>query len=243
VGWNIKFPKRKPHSEFLDLSHESNVGESNKNIHCCPMAIRGRSSRRVSILYICNNCARRLRQTSLSNPCSQRNRTSATTTVHHDPSTLAPSPSTPPILPTNPKPRLHLPDNALAYRWDTLPPSPTQLTYADSFFLAHPPKLLWSAAKFRTISFGSSVPLPEVAFLGRSNVGKSSLLNAVLQRKISHTSSKPGRTRTMNAFGVGGEDGRGNEARVVVLDMPGYGKGSREEWGREIMKYLVGRRE
>jgi GTP-binding protein len=47
----------------------------------------------------------------------------------------------------------------------------------------------------------------------------------------------------MNAFGVGDEDGRGNEARVVVLDMPGYGKGSREEWGREILKYLVGRRE
>ncbi|MCJ1367085.1 GTP-binding protein [Acarospora aff. strigata] len=130
--------------------------------------------------------------------------------------------------------------NALAYRWDTLAPSPSQLLYADTFFLARPPRLLWSAAKFRTIGFGS---LPEVAFLGRSNVGKSSLLNAVLQRKISYTSSKPGRTRTMNAFGVGGEDGRGNEARLVVLDMPGYGKGSREEWGREIMKYLVGRRE
>ncbi len=214
------------------------------------MGAKGPFSKSVPIAYVCNTCTRRLRQTSLSNPFSLRNLTSTTTTTtttirtaHHDPSTIAPSPRPPLAFQTPPKPRLHLPDNALAYRWDTLPPTPTQLTYADTFFLAHAPKLLWSAAKFRTITFGSSAPLPEVAFLGRSNVGKSSLLNAVLQRKISHTSSKPGRTRTMNAFGVGGEDGRGNEARVVVLDMPGYGKASREEWGREILKYLVGRRE
>jgi len=214
------------------------------------MGAKGPFSRSVPIVYVCNTCARRLRQTSRSNACFLRSLTSATTTtttttrpLHHDPSTLAPPPGPPPALQTPPKPRLHLPDNALAYSWDTLPPTAPQLTYADSFFLAHAPKLLWSAAKFRTITFGSSAPVPEVAFLGRSNVGKSSLLNAVLQRKISHTSGKPGRTRTMNAFGVGGEDGRGNEARVVVLDMPGYGKGSREEWGREILKYLVGRRE
>ncbi|KAI9880442.1 MAG: hypothetical protein M1830_003084 [Pleopsidium flavum] len=135
---------------------------------------------------------------------------------------------------------VQLPDRVLAYHWDTAPPTSTQLSYADSFFTTQESKLLWSASKFRTIDFGS---LPEVAFLGRSNVGKSSLLNAVLRCKISHTSSKPGRTKTMNAFGVGGEDGRGNDGRLVILDMPGYGKGSREEWGKEIMKYLVGRKE
>ncbi len=73
-----------------------------------------------------------------------------------------------------------------------------------------------------------------MAFLGRSNVGKSTLLNALLGRRICHTSSRPGRTRTMNAISVHG-------GRLHVLDMPGYGHGSRREWGREIMKYLAGR--
>ena len=46
----------------------------------------------------------------------------------------------------------------------------------------------------------------------------------------------------MNFFAVGGEDGSGNKGKITVLDMPGYGKGSREEWGREVEKYLAGRR-
>ena len=77
---------------------------------------------------------------------------------------------------------------------------------------------------------------PEVVFLGRSNVGKSTLLNAILGSKdLCHTSSKPGRTRTMNGISVNG-------GQLLVLDMPGYGKASREEWGKEIMKYLENRR-
>lgn len=83
---------------------------------------------------------------------------------------------------------------------------------------------------------------PEVCFLGRSNVGKSSLLNALLGKKIAHTSSKPGRTKLMNAFVVGGEEDNGKN-RLVVLDMPGYGKGGRAEWGTQIMKYLHKRKE
>ena len=82
---------------------------------------------------------------------------------------------------------------------------------------------------------------PEVCFLGRSNVGKSSLLNALLNKKIAHASSRPGRTRSMNAFAVGGEDDM--QRRLVVMDMPGYGKGGREEWGVQIMKYIEKRRE
>lgn len=152
-------------------------------------------------------------------------------------------------------------------------------------------------------------------------MGKSSLLNALVERsgvKIANVSGKPGRTRTMNAFGVGGvkkvggrqvyegvtagqkgkgklkEGGRSGRQRererddleeedgvdeaqeeveheyragrlgrrerpeeererdferwvgrggLVVLDMPGYGKASREEWGKEILKYLVGRKQ
>ena len=83
---------------------------------------------------------------------------------------------------------------------------------------------------------------PEVCFLGRSNVGKSSLLNALLGRKIAHTSSKPGRTKEMNAFAVGGPEDTGKN-RLVILDMPGYGKGGRAEWGIQVMKYLSKRKE
>ena len=74
-------------------------------------------------------------------------------------------------------------------------------------------------------------------------MGKSSLLNALMGHDICHTSRQPGRTRSMNFFAVGGEDSCGNPGKVVVLDMPGYGKGSRAEWGTEIMKYLVGRKQ
>ena len=128
----------------------------------------------------------------------------------------------------------------LSYHWDTANPTKSQLTLAEKFFLRFPPSLLYSAQKFRTVNMSEQ---PEVAFLGRSNVGKSSLLNALLGSNICHTSSKPGRTRTMNFFAVGGGDGPGKPGKLTVLDMPGYGKGSREEWGPEIMKYLTGRRQ
>lgn len=136
----------------------------------------------------------------------------------------------------------------------TTSPAPTaaQLTHSNSFF-QNPPNHLWTAAYFR--QFPSSAH-SEVAFLGRSNVGKSSLLNAIFNRpraRTAHVSKKPGRTKTMNAFGVGPETvdiakdteswkalGKGG---LVVVDMPGYGKGSREEWGAEIMKYLEKRKQ
>lgn len=47
----------------------------------------------------------------------------------------------------------------------------------------------------------------------------------------------------MNFFAVGGEDEQGNPGRLTVLDMPGYGHKSRAEWGDEIMKYLIGRKQ
>ena len=131
-------------------------------------------------------------------------------------------------------------NRGLACYWDTAPPTAAQLRRAEDFFGEAPPKLMFSASKFRTMDNSA---MPEVAFLGRSNVGKSSLLNALMGQKICHTSSKPGRTRSMNVFAVGGEDGHGNPGKLAVLDMPGYGKGSREEWGPEIMKYLVNRKQ
>ena len=57
-------------------------------------------------------------------------------------------------------------------------------------------------------------PLPEVAFLGRSNVGKSTLLNALVGRRIAKVSGTPGKTRMMNVFEVPG---------LYLLDLPGYG--------------------
>jgi GTP-binding protein len=156
---------------------------------------------------------------------SQVNRTISTKVTIH---------TKPPVPVPKRRDYLNFPPSALSYHWDTVPPTNEQLQYAKKFFSKQPPTFLWSAPKFQSMSFGDS---PEVCFLGRSNVGKSSLLNALLGKKIAHTSSKPGRTRSMNAFAVGGDDDNGKN-RLVVLDMPGYGKGGRAEWGNEIMKYL-----
>lgn len=81
--------------------------------------------------------------------------------------------------------------------------------------------------------------LPEIAFAGRSNVGKSSLINALTGRKtLARTSNTPGRTQQLNFFNLGG--------RLTVVDLPGYGyakapKGEVDRWNRLIRKYLKGR--
>lgn len=81
--------------------------------------------------------------------------------------------------------------------------------------------------------------LPEIAFAGRSNVGKSSLLNALTGRKtLARTSNTPGRTQQLNFFDLGG--------RVCLVDMPGYGyakvsKTERDDWTKLIHGYLRGR--
>ncbi len=83
--------------------------------------------------------------------------------------------------------------------------------------------------------------LPEVAFLGRSNVGKSSVINALVGKKLARTSSTPGRTRSINFF----ELRRAGQPRPELLftDLPGYGyaKVSREvsqDWVRFVDPYL-----
>src|SRR5437879_10346959 len=81
--------------------------------------------------------------------------------------------------------------------------------------------------------------IPEIAFLGRSNVGKSSLLNSLLGVKgLARTSSTPGRTQTLNFFLINEE--------FYFVDLPGYGyakaaKSDRQAWGRLIEKYLAQR--
>ena len=181
----------------------------------------------------------RFRLLRLSHSLAQIRYATSTVVASDNKPTSIPNRAVPPPGIISPK-ATAIPDGTLSYYWDTAVPNLAQLAQAERFFLAHPPTLLFSASKFRTVNLTS---VPEVAFLGRSNVGKSSLLNALLGRKICFTSSKPGRTRSMNAFAVGGEDGIGNPGKLTVLDMPGYGKGSREEWGTEIMKYLTGRKQ
>lgn len=83
--------------------------------------------------------------------------------------------------------------------------------------------------------------LPEVAFLGRSNVGKSSVINTLVDSKLARTSSTPGRTRSINFFEVRWP-GR-PRPEVIFADLPGYGyaKISREvsqEWPKFIEPYL-----
>jgi GTP-binding protein len=63
---------------------------------------------------------------------------------------------------------------------------------------------------------------PEFAFLGRSNVGKSSLINSLLGQKMAHVSSTPGRTRTINFFGLYAKANQPHPESLLV-DLPGYG--------------------
>ncbi len=81
---------------------------------------------------------------------------------------------------------------------------------------------------------------PEIAFAGRSNVGKSSLINALTGRKtLARTSNTPGRTQQLNYFDLG-------EGRLYLVDLPGYGfaqapKKAVDQWSRLTMNYLRGR--
>jgi|SRR6185437_13579917 len=83
---------------------------------------------------------------------------------------------------------------------------------------------------------------PEFAFLGRSNVGKSSLINSMLGQKLAHVSSTPGRTRTINFIGIYNKPGQ-SDAEMLLVDLPGYGyakisKSISAEWPRFIEPYL-----
>ncbi len=101
-------------------------------------------------------------------------------------------------------------------------------------------------AKECTFFFGSSTlaqmppaTLPEVAFIGRSNVGKSSLINALTNRNtLARTSNTPGRTQQLNFFNLG--------ERLVLVDMPGYGFAQApldvvKRWHQLVSGYLRGR--
>lgn len=78
--------------------------------------------------------------------------------------------------------------------------------------------------------------VPEIAFAGKSNVGKSSLINGLMNRKaLARTSAQPGKTQTINYYNVNDE--------VYLVDLPGYGYAKvsqevKEKWGKLIERYL-----
>ena len=102
------------------------------------------------------------------------------------------------------------------------------------------PKFLLSATSAEQFPLPSA---PEVAFLGRSNVGKSSLLNALVGSKQAHVSSTPGRTQAINFFAL--RDSAANTQPVLLFaDLPGYGyakisKSISSEWPKFIEPYLA----
>lgn len=77
---------------------------------------------------------------------------------------------------------------------------------------------------------------PEIAFAGKSNVGKSSLINALMNRKAyARTSTQPGKTQTINYYNINGA--------IYFVDLPGYGyakvtESVKKKWGRMVEKYL-----
>jgi GTP-binding protein len=100
---------------------------------------------------------------------------------------------------------------------------------------------MWAAAKIGDLPPAGA---PEIAFAGRSNVGKSSLLNALTNRKgLARASHTPGRTRELNFFALGGDAA---SAKLRLVDMPGYGyaAASKEKvasWTGLMQDFLRGR--
>ncbi|MCH5225778.1 MAG: YihA family ribosome biogenesis GTP-binding protein [Muribaculaceae bacterium] len=83
--------------------------------------------------------------------------------------------------------------------------------------------------------------VPEYAFIGRSNVGKSSLINLLTRKGLAKTSQKPGKTMLINHFEI-------NDGEFYIVDLPGYGfasrgKNQREEFSKMIRDYILNRRQ
>lgn len=93
---------------------------------------------------------------------------------------------------------------------------------------------------FETVASLPSTQFKEYAFIGRSNVGKSSLINAVAGHIIARTSKTPGRTQSLNLFNF--------DDRIMIVDLPGYGyattsKADMERWLLRLEEYLMTRRQ
>ncbi|KIW62464.1 ribosome biogenesis GTP-binding protein YsxC [Phialophora macrospora] len=146
-----------------------------------------------------------------------------------------------------------------SWYWDTQPPTKENLAAAAHFFKNHKPSRLWTGDLWKTSelwrrskkSSAQKILVPEVVFLGRSNVGKSTLINALTSIDLNRVSTTPGMTEVMAAWGLAAKEPDGGAIKgwdgdvtpkVTLVDMPGYGFGSRSEWGTHIISYLNARR-
>jgi GTP-binding protein len=90
---------------------------------------------------------------------------------------------------------------------------------------------------------------PEVVIMGRSNVGKSSLLNAIMRKPLALSSKSPGRTQTVHYYGlVPNNDKKSSPAQAYLVDLPGYGYAQApgkivEQWQKSTQKFLLSRRD
>ena len=93
---------------------------------------------------------------------------------------------------------------------------------------------------FETVKSLPNSHFPEYAFIGRSNVGKSSLINAIVGTNVARTSNTPGRTQSLNLFNM--------DDRIMIVDLPGYGyakvsKTDAMRWLQRLQDYLISRRQ
>ncbi|KAK8085354.1 hypothetical protein PG997_006625 [Apiospora hydei] len=135
-------------------------------------------------------------------------------------------------------------------------PTPDKTLHADlnALFTRNPATFYHGTSDFYSLKKNTQVP--EICILGRSNVGKSTFVNALANRRgneLAHTSAKAGKTRAMNAYGFGpplppvqllaaDTDVKRTEDMpkhsLFIVDMPGYGHKSLKEWGKNITLYL-----
>ncbi|KAF4335340.1 gtp-binding engb [Fusarium beomiforme] len=133
-----------------------------------------------------------------------------------------------------------------ALRVDVSKEDKPPLAAAEKFF-EEACRMLYSAETF--YHHPQNDHIPEIVVLGASNAGKSSFLNALIGgMEVARVSHKPGKTTTMNAYGVGPRPKIAKELirkgdappeySLVLMDTPGYGFKSQEDWGKTILKYL-----
>ncbi|OSX64099.1 hypothetical protein POSPLADRAFT_1054715 [Postia placenta MAD-698-R-SB12] len=130
-----------------------------------------------------------------------------------------------------------------AQRWVNRPARPctrhhsSRTTTTDVF--SHPASAKYLTSATDAARLPSCGGLPEIVVTGRANVGKSTLMNAVMGRvNLCLTSKKAGRTQMLNFFRIGPEPGK-----LVLVDAPGYGDRGRQEWGALFDQYLQTRTE